>query len=106
MNNIRNSFSMFPQKTCFSMASIKKKMLYCFIAITETMPLATSPVSLILAKLSFVKITPLWRYQRKIFILRESFNFQMNLLVKRVSGLSSTYILTVQRIDHDYVDPS
>jgi hypothetical protein len=42
------------------------------------------PTQFLLAKLSFVKITPRWRYHRKIFIFRGILRFQINLLLKGV----------------------
>ena len=37
------------------------------------------PFQFFLARLFFVRITPLWRNQKRIFILREIFSFQINL---------------------------
>ena len=48
----------------FSMLTIKKLVLNCFISIAE---------------LSLVEITPRWRYQMKIFIFSGILSFQINL---------------------------
>jgi hypothetical protein len=68
-----------------SMMAIKEEVFNCFIEIVK--PTLLTPIPISLAKLSFVRITPLWRDQRKISLCKGSFNFQIILFMKGESWL-------------------
>jgi hypothetical protein len=67
---------------CLGIMTMKEEVINCFIAITETI-FFLLPFQFFLSKLSFVRLAPPRRIQRKILILRGFFYFPNLFVGKR-----------------------
>ena len=88
--NTKSKIHLIPNK--LSYMTIEKQMLDSSIMTTET-TFFLSPFHFLLAKLSFVRITPFLRYHKKILIFSGTLNFQeMFLSEEKLFNIISLYI--------------